>query len=137
VGGGDLLDPAAADAGEHHQRSLGPVVDDDAGVELADNVQLLFDQHLLDAKALDLDTEHGPGGLGRLVGGRGLFDAAQRGPPGHPGLGLDDHRPADLFGDGARLFRRRGHASLGNRDLGLLQQFLALVLVQACHPLPP
>ncbi len=70
-----------------------------------------------------------PGGLFGLGRVAGLFDAAQPGPARDPGLGLDHHLAADFLGDLAGLLRGAGYAALGNRDLELLEQFLALILV--------
>ncbi len=125
----DLFDAGAAHAGKDDHRLLSRVVDDHPGVELAGDLDPLLDQHLLDGKVLDLQAEHVLGRLFGLGGVAGLLDAAEAGPAGDPGLGLDHRLTADLLGDAPRLLRCARHAALGDGDLELLQQLFALIFV--------
>ena len=121
VGGGDLFDAGPADAGKEDHRLLGRVVNDDAGIEFAGDLDPLLDQHLLYGEILDLHAQHVAGGLFGLGGVAGLFDAAQPGPACDPGLGLDHHLAAQLLGDAPRLLRRPRHAALGDGDFEFFQ----------------
>ena len=138
VGGGDLFDAGAAYAGEHDEGGLGPIVDDDAGVKFAGDVELFFDEDLFDGKAFDFHAEHSAGRAGGLVGGGCFFDAADAGTSGDPGLGLDHDGPGDLGGKVSRLVGGGGDAALRYGDVELLEERFSLIFVESGHNvLPP
>ena len=60
----------------------------------------------------------------------GELDPARLAPPAREHLRLDDDGAAELLGRGARLFGRGREPTLGDRDPGLPEELLALVLVE-------
>ena len=69
-------------------------------------------------------------GLGRIAG---LFYATQAGATCHLGLGFDHHLTTELLCDLIGLLWCSRQTTSGHGDVVLLQEFLALILVQSSH----
>ena len=75
--------------------------------------------------------------LGLLLGVRrivGELHAARLAAAAGQHLRLDDDRAAELLGGLPRLLRRRREAPVGDGDAELLEELLALVLVEVHRP---
>ncbi len=137
MGDGDFLDAGAADAGEDHQWRLRAVIHDDAGVELAGDVELLFDEHFRHGEVLDPLTEQRFGDEGGFVRGRRFADSAEARTSGHPHLRLDHHRAPDLGGDSAGCVWGRRRRATRCEDALLCQLLFSLILMQSGHSCSP
>ena len=127
---GDLFDLDAALRREHEERLLRAAVERDREVVLLRDVGGLLDPDLLDDVAADVEPDDV---LRLLLGVRGILgelDAAGLAAAARQHLSLDDDRAAELLGRRARLLRRRREPPLGDGDAELLEELLALVLVE-------
>ena len=130
----DLLDLDAALRGEHEERLLRATVERDREVVLLRDVGGLLDPDLLDDVAADVEPDDVPRLLLRVRGILGELDAAGLAAAARQHLSLDDDRAAELLGSRARLLRGRREPPLGDRDSELLEELLALVLVEIHRP---
>ena len=131
---GDLFDLDAALRREHEQRLLDAAVERDREVVLLRDVGGALDPDLLDDVAANVEADDL---LGLLLGVRrivGELHAAGLAAAAGQHLRLDDDRAADLLRGLAGLLRRRRQAPLGDGDPELLEELLALVLVEVHWP---
>ena len=127
---GDLLDLDAALRREHEERLLRATVERDREVVLLRDVGGLLDPDLLDDVAADVEPDDVPRLLLGVGGILGELDAAGLAAAARQHLSLDDDRAAELLGGRARLLRRRREPPLGDGDSELLEELLALILVE-------
>ena len=111
-------------------------IEGDREVELPVDRRGLLDQHLEDLDALGRGLRrlehHAEDLLGRRLrpgGIVGQLDPAALAAAARVHLGLHHHLAAEALGDGARLRGRVGHLAVRHRDAELLQNGLALILV--------
>ena len=112
------------------QRLLHAAVERDREVVLLRDVGGLLDPELPHDVAVDVEAEDVAGlrlGVGGIVG---ELDAARLAAAAGQNLSLDDDRPAELLGRGARLFGRRREPALRDGDAEAREELLALVLVE-------
>ena len=133
----DLLDAAAAAAGDQQHRAAPAVVEDDAGEALAGDLEALLDEHLGDRKPLDGTAEDAGG---RLLGSRGVGgegDQPLPGPAGRPRQPLDHHGAAERACRLARRGSGRGRGAARHGQPGRSQHLFALELGESRHCDPP
>ena len=127
---GDLLDLDAALRREHEERLLRATVERDREVVLLRDVGGLLDPDLLDDVAADVEPDDVARLLLRVRGILGELDAAGLAAAARQHLSLDDDRAAELLGSRPCLLRGRREPPLGDGDSELLEELLALVLVE-------
>ena len=127
---GDLLDVDPALGREHVERLLRATVEGQRQVVLLRDLRRLLDPEPADDVATDVEPENLAGTRLGLVRARGELDPARLAPPAREDLRLDDDRPTELLGRGARLLGRGREPPLRDRDPGLSEELLALVLVE-------
>ena len=127
---GDLLDLDAALGGEHEERLLEATVEGDGEVVLGRDLGRALDPELAHDVSVDVEPEDRFGLALSVFRAVRELDAAGLPSAACQHLRLDDDLAAELLGGGARLGRRGGEPTLGDRDAEAAEELLALVLVE-------
>ena len=136
--GGPLFDSTAAAGRENNYRSASGVVNGERKKKLSLDRNVFLHQHGFDRELTDFHREHPRRVTAHIIRSLGKHHATHAGPPGCPGLNLDDDFAALLA---ASKFLRRhdrvisGRSSAATRNLESVggQDRFALILVQSCH----
>jgi len=133
---GDLLDLHAALLRRHHDWHADAAVERDAEVQLAIDVERLFDEHLPHLAAFGAGLVRDEGHPDHLLGQVGCFvrvlrelDAAAFAAAAGVDLRLDDHASAELFRGRARVLRRVDDDAARRRDSVPPQDLFCLIFV--------
>ena len=122
--GDKILDLHAALGAVEQERTLGLRIVENSNVDLLDDVELLFDQHLPDHMSANAHAENTPGSLNRFLDRVGETDAACLAAAACRNLCLDD-TGAQLIGGGGNLLHRVAGDAPRYGDPGCIEKRLA------------